>query len=156
MRKLPSGHLLRLFRSALGSDVQLWFWRASSASALGLVITWHIQTLISVVSAPIRWFNFYGFDEAEITNFTEVVAQSGKLVPCTYMGRMLLSARAERLNKDAELMAAHSVAAAPYEDPRVIPILVFADVYEVSDSTCLSCGILTGYRAKRITSSCLL
>ena len=82
-----------------------------------------------------RWFNFYGFDEGEIPNFAEVIAESGKLVPCTYMGRLLLSARAERLDKDAELLAAHSVAAAPYEDPRVIPILLFADVYEVRYTT---------------------
>ena len=78
-----------------------------------------------------RWFNFYGFDVGEIPNFSEVIAQSGKLTPCTYMCRLLLSARAERLDKDAELLAAHSVAAAPYEDPRVIPILLFSDVYEV-------------------------
>lgn len=82
-------------------------------------------------TAGCRWFNFYGFDVGEIPNFSEVIAQSGKLIPCTYMGRLLLSARAERLNKDAELLAAHSVAAAPYEDPRLIPILIFSDVYEV-------------------------
>lgn len=88
----------------------------------------------SLTLACCRWFNFYGFDEGEIPNFAEVIAQSGKLVPCTYMGRLLLSARAERLDKNAELLAAHSVAAAPYEDPRVIPLLLFADVYEVKQT----------------------
>lgn len=62
---------------------------------------------------------------------SEIAAESGKIVPCTYMGRLLLSARTERLPKDSELLAAHSVAAAPYEEPRIIPILLFADVYEV-------------------------
>lgn len=58
------------------------------------------------------------------------------------MGRLLLSARAERLDKNAELLAAHSVAAAPYEDPRVIPLLLFADVYEVKQKP--PPGLLSG------------
>ncbi|KAL8453904.1 hypothetical protein Emed_000615 [Eimeria media] len=110
--------------------IKVWDWNFMSADELLAVGRISFSELRSRHILP-RWFNFYGFGEDEIPNFAEVFAQSGKLVPCTYMGRMLLSARAERLDKDAELLAAHSVASAPYEDPRVIPILLFADVYEV-------------------------
>ncbi|CDI81794.1 C2 domain-containing protein, putative [Eimeria acervulina] len=110
--------------------IKVWDWNFMSADELLAVGRISFAELRSRHILP-RWFNFYGFDVGEIPNFSEVIAQSGKLTPCTYMGRLLLSARAERLDKDAELLAAHSVAAAPYEDPRVIPILLFSDVYEV-------------------------
>ncbi|CDJ42504.1 C2 domain-containing protein, putative [Eimeria tenella] len=110
--------------------VKVWDWNFMTADELLAVGRISFSELRSRHILP-RWFNFYGFDVGEIPNFSEVIAQSGKLIPCTYMGRLLLSARAERLNKDAELLAAHSVAAAPYEDPRLIPILIFSDVYEV-------------------------
>ncbi|OEH76777.1 c2 domain-containing protein [Cyclospora cayetanensis] len=110
--------------------IKIWDWNFMSADELLAVGRISFSELRTRHILP-RWFNFYGFDVGEIPNFSEIIAESGKITPCTYMGRLLLSARAERLSKDAELLAAHSIAAAPFEEPRVTPILLFADVYEV-------------------------
>lgn len=79
-----------------------------------------------------RWFNFYGFDDAEVSQATKVAGQGGRLVANAYLGRILLSARAERLTKEEDLMPGHTVAARPEESPPVLPIALLADVYEVN------------------------
>ncbi|PFH33328.1 putative heat shock protein DNAJ pfj4 [Besnoitia besnoiti] len=110
--------------------VKVWDWNFMGADELIAVGRISFSELRTRQMLP-RWFNLYGFDEGEVAQATQVAGQGGRLVANCYLGRLLLSARAERLSKEDDLMPAHTVAARPYETPPVIPLAILADVYEV-------------------------
>lgn len=54
-----------------------------------------------------RWFNFYGFDKTEIPSLSVFKHDAEEVPPANfYMGRMQISARAERLPSLDKLMPA--------------------------------------------------
>nr|CEL66850.1 TPA: heat shock protein DNAJ pfj4, putative [Neospora caninum Liverpool] len=110
--------------------IKVWDWNFMRADELIAVGRISFSELRTRQMLP-RWFNLYGFDDKEVAQATKVAGQGGRLVANCYLGRILLSARAERLTKEDDLMPAHTVAARPYETPPVIPLALLADIYEV-------------------------
>lgn len=54
-----------------------------------------------------KWYNFYGFDKTEIPSLSVFKHDAEEAPPANfYMGRMLISARAERVDKVENLMTA--------------------------------------------------
>eukprot|EP00382_Lankesteria_abbotti_P000584 CAMPEP_0113854392 /NCGR_PEP_ID=MMETSP0372-20130328/7288_1 /TAXON_ID=340204 /ORGANISM="Lankesteria abbotti" /LENGTH=1178 /DNA_ID=CAMNT_0000827543 /DNA_START=553 /DNA_END=4087 /DNA_ORIENTATION=- /assembly_acc=CAM_ASM_000359 len=81
---------------------------------------------------PPRWYLFYGYDKREVTDIAALQAQGDHLLePNYYMGRMMISARAERLDRHENLMPATVVPGRPHDEPPLISVVVVADVYEV-------------------------
>lgn len=109
----------------------------------------------------IRWFNFYGFIKHEVPNVEALAISEATLPPPNfYMGRLQLSARAERLDRVENLMPAQVVAADPVEESQTYPITILPDIYEATgvpgSEICVEvwCGAVLG-RTKWVSGEAL-
>ncbi|CEM22521.1 unnamed protein product [Vitrella brassicaformis CCMP3155] len=77
-----------------------------------------------------RWYNFYGFLPGESP---ALMPDGGEMASegNVYLGRILLSARLERLESIAKMQSLGILVARPVEEPQRRPCQVLADVYEV-------------------------
>ncbi|KAF8822684.1 putative heat shock protein DnaJ pfj4 [Cardiosporidium cionae] len=77
-----------------------------------------------------RWYNLYGFTKQEHGKI-ESIQSDNTLEKNYYIGRLLLSARTEKLSKIGSLMPACSIPTLTYDEPEAKTTLLLADIYEV-------------------------
>mmetsp|Transcript_45036 Transcript_45036/g.102042 ORF Transcript_45036/g.102042 Transcript_45036/m.102042 type:complete len:1451 (+) Transcript_45036:77-4429(+) len=111
--------------------VKLWNYNAWSSDEL---MAQGFLSFSAIRSKPLqpRWFNFYGWDKNEITDIASISATGEIVEPNFYLGRLLLSARIERLGDDDELQNAHVEVAKGLDEPAQDQLVLFSDIYQVT------------------------
>ncbi|XP_053992011.1 uncharacterized protein LOC128883542 isoform X2 [Hylaeus volcanicus] len=112
--------------------LKLWDWNFLTADEL---LAYGRLSFAELRSRPvtIRWFNFYAFvgnDPSKTNTFDPDNSLLG--LPNSYMGRLQLSARVERLDRVENLMPAQLISATSSENLATLSIALLPDVYEIT------------------------
>ena len=85
-------------------------------------------------NAPLqpRWFNFYGWNTEEVGSIDTITATGENIEPNFYTGRLLISARVDRLANPEEMQSGGIVNCRVAEEPVQVVCVLVADVYQVS------------------------
>ncbi|CAD7964088.1 unnamed protein product [Amoebophrya sp. A120] len=81
-----------------------------------------------------RWFNFYGYNPDEIldSDVKEIAEQGEEVEANWYKGKLLVSARVEKLTSLEDLQSAGVSMAKGFEEPATTSICILADIYMVA------------------------
>ncbi|CAD7935782.1 unnamed protein product [Amoebophrya sp. A25] len=90
-----------------------------------------------------RWFNFYGYNPDEIQDAdVKAIAEQGEEVEANwYKGKLLISARVEKLDSLEELQSACVTMAKGFEEPATTSICLLADIYMVAGAVGRECQV---------------
>jgi hypothetical protein len=111
--------------------VKLWNYNFGSADAL---LAQGLLSFSELRNRPLlpRWFNFYGWNQEEVDLVD--IASSGEMIPeNVFLGRVLISARIEKLTDPEDLQPAKMIpATVQMEEPPQMQVALLVDVYQVS------------------------
>eukprot|EP00397_Hematodinium_sp_SG-2012_P002251 GEMP01002257.1.p1 GENE.GEMP01002257.1~~GEMP01002257.1.p1 ORF type:complete len:1429 (+),score=308.39 GEMP01002257.1:138-4424(+) len=88
-----------------------------------------------------QWFNFYGWDPGEIIDVSEITKTGEKLEPNFYRGKLLVSARVDRLDSSDKMEDAGKCVARTSEEPPQEQIVLLCDVYTVHGAVGRECSV---------------
>jgi hypothetical protein len=120
--------------------LKLWNWNRMSPDQL---LAQGFLSFSELRNRPLlpRWFNFYGWNQDEV-DLTEIAAV-GEMIPANcYLGRVLVSARIEKLSNPADLQPARMIGVTVHADelPQ-IQVALLCDVYQVTGVVGRECQV---------------
>lgn len=101
-------------------------------------------------SMDARWFNLYGWNPDEVPDIEAIWRTGERILPNCFKGRLLVSARVEALDSDADLKEARvsPLFAGTFREPQRIQKTLLADVYEVTGEIGRECQVSVSYGNK--------
>merc|ERR1719440_2350124 len=79
-----------------------------------------------------KWFNFYGFNSEEVPDISAITSSGERPEPNTYQGRILVSARAQKVLKEGDLFKPGTVKGMVQDEPPSMSQTLLCDIFEVS------------------------
>jgi len=96
-----------------------------------------------------QWFNFYGWNPEEIKDVSSITSTGETLEPNFYRGKLLVSARVDRLDNIEDLQDAGKFCARASEEPPQVQLILLCDVYTVHGADGRECSVEVTIGAKK-------
>jgi len=108
-------------------------WNKNSWSSDEVIVQGRLSfSLIRTHALQPKWFNFYGFSSDEVPDIASISASGERPEPNTYQGRILVSARAQKVMKEGDLYKPAAIKGLVQEEPASVPQTILCDIFEVS------------------------
>jgi len=108
-------------------------WNKNSWASDEIIVQGRLSfSLIRTHALQPKWFNFYGFKSEEVPDISSIMGSGERPEPNAYQGRILVSARAQKVMKETDLFKPATIKGMVQDEPASLAQTILCDIFEVS------------------------